>query len=185
MIKAIRIILLILIIIGIILLLTQKFWVNNFVNFILQYDTALSNPPVNPVACTQEAKLCPDGSAVGRTGPNCEFALCPNVPTLNKSGITGTVTLSPTCPVERIPPDPNCAPKPYSTSINIMKTGSTKIIKTIQSNSQGAFSVDLSPGAYVLQAQGGNTLPRCGEVTVEVKTSKYTTTEISCDTGIR
>ncbi|MCX6746250.1 MAG: hypothetical protein NTX00_04540 [Candidatus Parcubacteria bacterium] len=27
--------------------------------------------------CTQEAKLCPDGSAVSRTGPNCEFALCP------------------------------------------------------------------------------------------------------------
>src|SRR3989344_1128650 len=32
-----------------------------------------------PVACTQEAKLCPDGSAVGRTGPNCEFAECPDV----------------------------------------------------------------------------------------------------------
>ena len=30
-----------------------------------------------PVACTMEAKLCPDGSAVGRTGPNCEFAACP------------------------------------------------------------------------------------------------------------
>jgi hypothetical protein len=29
------------------------------------------------VACTEEAKLCPDGSAVGRTGPNCEFAPCP------------------------------------------------------------------------------------------------------------
>jgi hypothetical protein len=28
-------------------------------------------------ACTQEAKLCPDGSAVGRTGPNCSFAVCP------------------------------------------------------------------------------------------------------------
>ncbi|TSC75831.1 MAG: hypothetical protein G01um101430_1 [Parcubacteria group bacterium Gr01-1014_30] len=28
-------------------------------------------------ACTQEAKLCPDGSYVGRTGPNCEFAECP------------------------------------------------------------------------------------------------------------
>ncbi|MDP3880664.1 MAG: hypothetical protein Q8Q32_00575, partial [bacterium] len=27
--------------------------------------------------CTMEAKLCPDGSAVGRTGPNCEFAQCP------------------------------------------------------------------------------------------------------------
>lgn len=29
------------------------------------------------VACTQEAKQCPDGSYVGRTGPNCEFAKCP------------------------------------------------------------------------------------------------------------
>lgn len=29
------------------------------------------------VACTAEAKLCPDGSAVGRTGPDCEFEACP------------------------------------------------------------------------------------------------------------
>ncbi len=28
-------------------------------------------------ACTQEAKICPDGSSVGRTGPNCEFTACP------------------------------------------------------------------------------------------------------------
>jgi len=32
---------------------------------------------LNPVACTAEAKLCSDGSAVGRSGPNCEFAPCP------------------------------------------------------------------------------------------------------------
>lgn len=30
----------------------------------------------NPKACTQEAKICPDGSSVGRTGPNCEFSPC-------------------------------------------------------------------------------------------------------------
>jgi len=29
------------------------------------------------VACTADAKLCPDGSYVGRTGANCEFASCP------------------------------------------------------------------------------------------------------------
>ncbi len=29
------------------------------------------------IACTQEAKLCPDGSSVGRTEPNCEFVYCP------------------------------------------------------------------------------------------------------------
>lgn len=33
--------------------------------------------PVEPVACTMEAKLCPNGSYVGRSGPNCEFSPCP------------------------------------------------------------------------------------------------------------
>jgi len=33
------------------------------------------------VACTADAKMCPDGSSVGRTAPSCEFAACafPNV----------------------------------------------------------------------------------------------------------
>lgn len=30
-----------------------------------------------PVACTADAKICPDGTAVGRVGPDCEFAPCP------------------------------------------------------------------------------------------------------------
>ncbi len=33
--------------------------------------------PDDEVACTMEARECPDGSFVGRTGPNCEFAACP------------------------------------------------------------------------------------------------------------
>lgn len=45
------------------------------------YFGRLSNNPSNnqPRACTQEAKICPDGSSVGRTGPNCEFTPCPSV----------------------------------------------------------------------------------------------------------
>ncbi len=35
-------------------------------------------PRPEPVACSMEAKLCPDGSAVSRQGPNCEFAACPD-----------------------------------------------------------------------------------------------------------
>ena len=31
----------------------------------------------NERACTMEAKQCPDGSWVGRSGPRCEFAPCP------------------------------------------------------------------------------------------------------------
>lgn len=29
-------------------------------------------------ACTMDAKICPDGSSVGRSGPNCEFSPCPS-----------------------------------------------------------------------------------------------------------
>jgi hypothetical protein len=39
-----------------------------------------ANPPTStdnsPVACTMDAMMCPDGSYVGRTGPNCAF-VCP------------------------------------------------------------------------------------------------------------
>ena len=30
-------------------------------------------PTQQQLACSQEAKLCPDGTYVGRTGPACEF----------------------------------------------------------------------------------------------------------------
>ncbi|MDQ5957090.1 MAG: hypothetical protein QG614_64 [Patescibacteria group bacterium] len=41
-------------------------------------DTCGGIPPVGPVACTMDAKMCSDGSYVGRVGPNCDFAACPN-----------------------------------------------------------------------------------------------------------
>jgi hypothetical protein len=37
--------------------------------------------PPEPVFCAMDAKLCPDGSYVGRTGPKCEFSECPTVGT--------------------------------------------------------------------------------------------------------
>lgn len=33
-----------------------------------------------PKACTEEAKICPDGSSVSRQGPDCEFEECPFTP---------------------------------------------------------------------------------------------------------
>src|SRR5690606_15766262 len=42
---------------------------------VARYINERNNP--QQVACTQEAMICPDGTAVGRTGPRCEFAPCP------------------------------------------------------------------------------------------------------------
>jgi hypothetical protein len=38
-----------------------------------------TNAQRGAIACTQDAKLCPDGSYVGRGGPTCEFPACPTV----------------------------------------------------------------------------------------------------------
>lgn len=40
-----------------------------------------SQPTTTPTAweCNGDAKICPDGSAVGRTGPKCEFVECPSI----------------------------------------------------------------------------------------------------------
>lgn len=43
-------------------------------------------PKSGSTACTEEAKQCPDGSYVGRSGPKCEFAVCPD----EKSPYDGT-----------------------------------------------------------------------------------------------
>ncbi len=33
--------------------------------------------PEPPLGCTKELKICPDGTTVGRTLPNCKFEPCP------------------------------------------------------------------------------------------------------------
>jgi len=38
-----------------------------------------NNPPKEQVACTLDALECPDGSTVGRSGPDCQF-ICPVSP---------------------------------------------------------------------------------------------------------
>ena len=147
---------------------------------------AFSDTPRTPIghACTQEAKICPDGSSVGRTGPDCRFAPCPEgaAPT---PGVRGTVTLGPTCPVERTPPDPLCAPKPYETPIVISPVGSSVPFLIGNSDASGSFQFSLPEGKYTLAAGGTKMLPRCSAVTVTVTASGYATADISCDTGIR
>lgn len=234
----------------------------------------------NNVACTMEAKMCPDGSYVGRSGPKCEFSACPNTQIetsfaslgqkilnegvfitplqvisdsrcpkdvvciwagevsvkvrLEKGGVTkevtlkesgsfnfegsqislmsvtpkenylftfkvspvsvvtgggtleGTITTSPTCPVERIPPDPKCAPRPYTTTINIRKVGNQSIVKTVKSDNSGVFKTDISSGLYELEVvTNGSPFPRCNKVVATVKSGEITTANISCDSGIR
>lgn len=155
-------------------------------------------PTTAGTVCTLEAKLCPDGSYVGRTGPNCEFAACPAATTTSTSGtgssggilpytsgIQGTISLGPTCPVERMPPEPACADKPYATTVRVYHAGISAVFATAESNAAGIFKISLPPGSYTLTAGSGSMLPRCASVSAEVGPSGYAIVHVSCDTGIR
>jgi hypothetical protein len=146
----------------------------------------------NGIVCTADAMQCPDGTWVGRSGPNCQF-VCPG-PTSTpsgggilpyQSGIQGIVMLGPTCPVERMPPDPNCADKPYSALVAIFRTSDpVHAVVITRSDAQGHFQASLPPGSYTVGA-GESNLPRCPQTPATVGPSGYTQITIMCDTGIR
>ena len=58
--------------------------------FVFFFAVSSFKTPEEEYACTMEAKLCPDGSAVGRQGPNCEFAECPQPQTGNMNEELGS-----------------------------------------------------------------------------------------------
>lgn len=145
-----------------------------------------------PAACTMEAKICPDGSAVGRTGPNCEFVACPSpasfpMPESQRGAINGLVLIGPTCPVEKYPPDPNCDDKPYVTRLVLTAVDRSRVIQEFSSTHDGTFSIMVSPGDYAIRsAAAANILPYCASAEViTVKANEKTEVVVSCDSGIR
>lgn len=105
--------------------------------------------------------------------------------TPSKGTLRGQVLLGPTCPVERIPPDPACAPKPYKTTINIWSALTGSPYKSVATDASGGFTISLDPGAYVLRAMSGSTYPRCSDLEVKVFAGKAQSVIMNCDTGIR
>ena len=103
------------------------------------------------------------------------------------SGIGGVVSLGPTCPVMRNPPDPACADKSYQTTVQIIAVGSPKSspFATVETDKDGQYKIMLPPGNYAVQPVGGSPLPRCNTENVTVEPKKISEVNISCDSGIR
>lgn len=101
--------------------------------------------------------------------------------------ITGVVTVGPTCPVERIPPDPACADLPLSTELVLQTADTQQSIRTFTSNEDGTFTIDIPQGAYVItQSENAPIFPRCAPSDlITVVAQRTATARISCDTGIR
>ncbi len=200
--KTARILLLILIVIGIILLCTQQFWVPKLVNKILSSDSSVILTVGSGERCGGNMTTAPQcmigyhcapapGSHLpfGDVGGICvsDVPLSTTtsvLPAKNLATVKGQVTLSPVCPVERIPPDSQCAPKPYTTTIKIFSVAGNNLIKTVKTDSNGKYEVNIPFGNYNFQASGGSVYPRCPIKKISVN-SNLINIDISCDTGIR
>lgn len=100
------------------------------------------------------------------------------------TGIHGTVTLGPTCPVEKVG-EPPCV-TPYAATLVITSAEDDSVVARVSSGPDGAFSVDVPPGDYVIVPQpGGDPYPTGTPVEVTVEAGAYTEIEVSYDSGIR
>lgn len=121
------------------------------------------------------------------------FTVVPNPPSATKhltgnGTVVGRVILGPTCPVERIPPDPACAPKPFTTAVTIWSTWTGSPYQPVQTDANGVFKFSLPPGAYSVAASpatGGSRYPRCTVTKILVVAKKTQNVTVNCDTGIR
>jgi len=141
-----------------------------------------------PRACTEEAKICPDGSAVGRQGPNCEFAPCPPstyTPPANYT-IYGKITLAPLCPVE-----PCSRTFDYSAvRVNVYDAASKNRIAEVNADSRGYYGINLAQGNYLMNVTDadGNSfgMPRLDYTqSISIEKGHMYEMDFDIDTGIR
>jgi hypothetical protein len=102
------------------------------------------------------------------------------------TGIAITATAGPTCPVERVPPDPACAPRPVADATILVVDDQGKTVATVATGADGTVLVAVPAGNYVLQPQAVTGMMGGAEpMNVTVVDGAATPAAISYDTGIR
>ena len=118
----------------------------------------------------------------------CHGSSSPTDPQSQLHGrLAGTVKIGPFCPVEQEGNPCPTPPSAYSTrKVLILDEQRTRILFTVDIDSQGLYSIDLVPGRYVVDLKQ-NGIDRSGDVpkVVDIHANTVTNVDISIDTGIR
>jgi hypothetical protein len=103
--------------------------------------------------------------------------------------LEGTISIGPICPVETVPPSPDCLPtaetyKAYP--VSIWTSDGSRRIALISPALDGSFSMALDPGKYLIMMDknngiGGSNLP----LSIVISPLEKTAVNINIDTGIR
>jgi hypothetical protein len=100
------------------------------------------------------------------------------------SGVELRAFAGPVCPVETQPPDPACAPRPVTATVEVRRDGASVASVTLAGD--GRRLVPLPPGRYTVEAapvEGLMGTPAILEV--EIPVDGWVTADLAYDTGIR
>jgi hypothetical protein len=99
------------------------------------------------------------------------------------TGVRGTATIGPTCPVETNPPDPNCADRPYQGRFVVESVGGTRVAE-FATAADGTYAIALAPGSYQVRLRDANTMPSMAPQPFTVREG-WSLLDLSLDSGIR
>jgi hypothetical protein len=103
-----------------------------------------------------------------------------------RTGLMITALAGPTCPVETIPADPECAPRPVPGAVIVIRDAAGGEVTTVELDSTGTAFVEVPPGGYVLEAQPvEGILGTPAPVAATVVQGIGTPVTLGYDTGIR
>ena len=101
------------------------------------------------------------------------------------SGVRGTVTAGPVCPVQMDPPDPSCADRPIAAQLTLSRgSQGGGVVARGSSGADGTFMIRVAPGHYTLSATSRDAM-QCTPQPVDVGPDDFTGVLVHCDTGIR
>lgn len=99
------------------------------------------------------------------------------------SGVEGIVTYGPLCPVAQA--GSPCPDRPWQGRVQVLGLDGVSVEGTTSTDKQGAFSIDLAPGRYLITPLTPDGPPSAKLRHVTVMTGAYTSVELSVDSGIR
>ena len=130
----------------------------------------------------------PDGelTILSETGPPVPADAWPSPLGAGQTGIGGVALAGPGCPVESVPPDPGCAPRPVDAATIVIRDVAGAAVARAVTDADGSFFAAVPAGDYTLEPQPVEGLMgTAGTQLVTVKDGIAAAVQVDYDTGIR
>jgi hypothetical protein len=102
--------------------------------------------------------------------------------------VTGTISAGPVCPVEQVPPDPRCAPRPVAGAVIVATNASGQEVGRATSAADGTYQLIVSQTGTVLITAlpvAGLAQPPAPVTVTLTQPSDIERIDLEYDTGIR